>query len=196
MWFLFLFFSSSRSFSSFSVCESPEISRIVCATVYGVSIIVPHFFDDSNVSIKVNLIWTTNLMGVIMGVLGLYYHLHGSFDINQTKYSHIIPAICLTLFYSIYAIGPQRLSNEYAEKIIPKKCYFTMRCMLTTTSWFMIYVITSMLSQLIPMIGVGWLFWFMAIMCLWMSVFVKLFIADHANVTNKCRLVENRSSKV
>lgn len=163
--------------------------------VFGVSILAPHFFDDSNANIKVNLIWSTNLMAGILGVLGLYCHLHGSFAPNNTEDYRHIPLICLCLFYFLYATGPQRLSHEYAEKVIPKKCYFTMRCMLATTSWFLIYIITRMLPQLIDHIGVGWLFWFMAAMCVLMSVFVKLFVADLTKVPEESRLVDNSSSE-
>lgn len=161
--------------------------------VFAASIIMPHFFDDSTTSIKVNLMWSTNLMAGILGVLGLYCHLHGSFAPNNTEDYRHIPLICLSLFYFLYATGPQRLSHEYAEKMIPKKCYFTMRCMLATTSWFLIYVITRMLPQLIDHIGVGWLFWFMAAMCVLMSVFVKLFVTDLTKVPEEFRLVDNSS---
>lgn len=174
---------------------TPETSTIVCVMVFGISILVPQFFDDSNASIKVNLMWSTNLMAGILGVLGLYCHLHGSFAPNNTEDYRHIPLICLCLFYFLYATGPQRLSHEYAEKVIPKKCYFTMRSMLATTSWFLIYVITRMLPQLIDHIGVGWLFWFMAAMCVLMSVFVKLFVADLTKMPEEFRLVDNSSSE-
>ncbi|XP_055323915.1 uncharacterized protein LOC129578805 [Sitodiplosis mosellana] len=175
-------------------CEfTPEVSTILCVTVFVVSILVPHFFDDRSINIKVSLMWSTNVMAAILGVLGLYCHLHGSFAPNNFEDIRYIPLICLSLFYFLYATGPQRLSHEYAEKVIPKKCYFTMRCMLATTSWFLIYVITRMLPQLIGHIGVGWLFWFMAAMCVLMSVFVKLFVADLTKVPEESRLVDNSS---
>lgn len=135
--------------------------------------------------------WSTNLMATDLGVLGLYCHLHGSFHIEDFGY---MPLTCLALFYVLFAIGPHRLINEYAEQVIPKKCYFTIRGMLTTVSWLLIYIITRLLPQLIKSVGVGWLFWFMAAMCVMMSIFVKLFVVDIDQMPEKFRLVDNSSS--
>lgn len=138
--------------------------------------------------------WSTNLMATSLGVLGLYCHLHGSFGANHIEDFGYMPIICLALFYILFAIGPHRLVNEYAEQVIPKKCYFTIRGMLTTTSWLLIYIITRLLPQLIRHIGVGWLFWFMAAMCVLMSIFVRLLVTDIDQMPEKFRLVDNSSS--
>lgn len=187
--FIYFFFFTSNIESEYS----PETSTILCGIVLAVSILVPHFFGNNNSGIKVSLLWSTNLMAAILGVLGLYCHLQGSFGPNNTEDYRYIPLLCLALFYFFFATGPQRFSNEYAETVIPKKCYFTMRCLLATTSWFLIYVITRMLPQLIDHIGVGWLFWFMSAMCVLMSVFVKLFVVDINKVPEEFRLVDNSS---
>lgn len=165
---------------------SPEILAILTAAVFAVSTQLPNYFCGRS-----GLMWSTNLMATDLGVLGLYCHLHGSFGIEDFGY---MPLICLALFYILFAIGPHRLINEYAEQVIPKKCDFSIRGMLTTTSWLLIYVITRLLPQLIRHIGVGWMFWFMAIMCGVMSIFVKLFVADIDQMPEKFRLVDNSSS--
>lgn len=172
---------------------SPETSIILCAVVFAVSILASNFFESNNAIIKSSLIWSTNVMALILGVLGLYCHLQGSFGPNNTEDYRNIPLICMALFYFFFATGPHRLIHEYAETVIPKNCYFTMRSMLATTSWFLIYVITRMLPQLIDHIGIGWLFWFMGAMCGLMSVFVKLFVTDPNKFPEEFRLVDNSS---
>lgn len=192
---VFIFFSFFVSFwFADEKNEFPsETAAILCVTVFAISILMPKFAYGKNAGIKVSLLWSTNLMAAILGVLGLYCHLQGSFGPDKTEPFRHIPLICLALFYFFHATGPLRLSNEYAENVIPKKCYFTMRCMLTMTSWLLVYVITRMLPQLIDHIGVGWLFWFMAVMCVLMSLFVKLFVDDLNKVAEESRLVDNSS---
>lgn len=168
---------------------SPEMSTIICGTIFAIGTLMPRYFVN-----REGLMWSTNLMAAILGVLGLYCHFVGSFDPNTTKDYRYIPLICLALVYILFATGPHRLANEYAEQVIPKKCYFTIRCMLATTSWLLIYVITRMLPQLIRNVGVGWLFWFMATMCVLMSVFVRLFVIDVSQMPEESRLVDNSSS--
>lgn len=132
-------------------------------------------------------------MSLILGALGTYCHFQGSFGLNYTEDYRQIPLILLTIFYFIFAIGTYRYTNEYAEQIIQKKCYFTVRCLLTITSWFLIFIIIRMLPQLIDNIGVGWLFWFMSTMCVLMSVFVKLFVPDINEMPEEFHLVDNSS---
>lgn len=191
-WEYFLSFASVSMIFFFFISDgdfSPEISTVICGTVFAIGTLMPRYFVNRS-----GLMWSTNLMAAIFGVLGLYCHLHGSFSPNNTQDYRSFPLICLTLVYILFATGPQRLSNEYAEQVIPKKCYFTVRCMLTTTSWLLIYVITRMLPQLIRHVGVGWLFWFMMAMCVLMSVFVRLFVIDISEMPEKFRLVDNSSS--
>lgn len=174
----------------------PEIAAILCGGVFAVSILLQYFLSIGNSStIKANLMWSTNLMALILGLLGAYCHFQGSFGIVYTEDYRHVPLICLAFFYFFFANGPYRLSNEYAEQIIPKKCYFTVRCLLTAISWILIYVITRMLPQLVDNIGVGWLFWFMATMCLFMSVFVKLFVPDLNKLPEEFRLMVDNSSE-
>lgn len=166
---------------------------ILCVGVFAASILLPHFFNVNTMTIKISLIFSSNLMAIVLCALGAYCHFQGSFAVNYTEDYRHIPLICLSLFYILFAIGPNRLSNEYAEQIIPKKCYFNMRCLLTTTTWFLIYVVTRILPQLIDNIGVGWLFWFMAMMCVLMSFFVRLFVPDINKMSEEFRLVDNSS---
>lgn len=172
-----------------------KTTAILCITVFAMSIMMPTFFCAKNARINISLMWSTNLMAAILGVLGLYCHWKGVLGPKMTEQFHYVPLICLALFYCLYAIGPHRLTSDYAEKVIPKKCYFTMQCMLTVISWLLMYVITRMLPQLIDHIGVGYVFWFMAIMCVLMSVFVKLFVNDPIKVPEEFRLVDNSSSE-
>lgn len=166
---------------------------ILCGIVFGIGTISPHFVNTTKMSIKNSLIWSSNIMAIILGALGTYCHFDGSFGLNYTKGYRQIPLILLTLYYFVFAFGTNRCTNEYAEQMIPKKCYFIVRCLLTATSWFLIYIITSMLPQLIDNIGVGWLFWFMTTMCVLMSVFVKLFVPNVNKVPEEFRLVDNSS---
>lgn len=172
----------------------PKTIAILCGCVFAFSIFIPQFLNiGNNSTIKQNLMWSSNLMAIILGLLGAYCHFQGSFGVDYTEDYRHVPLICLAFFYFFYAIGPYRLSNEYAEQITPKKCYFTVRCLLTTISWLLIYVITRMLPELIDNIGVGWLFWFMATMCVLMAFFVKLFVPDLNKMPEEFRLVDNSS---
>lgn len=166
------------------------MSTILCVISYCVSILLPHFFDF----IKINLMWSTSLMAGVLGVLGVFCCIQGVFDCSKTEDYRYVPVVCLALFYFLYAIGPQRFTNEYAEKVIPKKCYFTIRSMLATTSWFLIYTTTRMMPDLIKQIGVGYLFCYMAVICVLMAVFVKLFVVDMTSNEKLSSLLDNSSS--
>lgn len=146
---------------------------ILCVGVFATSTLSSHYRNVTMASIKSSLIFSTNLMAIILGALGTYCHFQGSFAINYTEDYRHVPFICLLLFYIVFAFGSFRLTSQYVDHIVPKQFYFSVRCLLTTASWFLIYVITSILPELIRDIGVGWLFWFMAMMCVTMAFFVR-----------------------
>lgn len=83
---------------------------------------------------------------------------------------------------------------ECVDAIIPKHHHFTVRCLLTSTSWACIYGVTRILPGLIDMIGVGWVFWYMAIMCGLMAVFANAFVPHVKRVAEEGKLVESSSS--
>lgn len=186
--FLFLFLFIDGEFA-------PGTMTIICGFVFGVGVIMQNFFNSTNndVLIKNYLMWSSNLMAIILCALGAFCHFQGTFDLNYTENYKNIPLILLSLFYFTFGIGIYRYTNEYSEQIIPKKCYFTVRCLMIAVSWFMIYLITRILSQLIDNIGVGWLFWFMSTTCVLMSVFIKLFLPSSSKVLEEIRLIDNIS---
>lgn len=133
-------------------------------------------------------------MAISLCLLGYYCHYQGTFGHIYTEDYRQLPWLCLGMFYFLYATGPYRLTHVYAEQVIPKKCYFSIRCLLTATSWCLIYTITRMLPRLIDMIGVGWLFWFMATMCVFMAAFVKWFVPDVKRLPEELKLVDSSES--
>lgn len=133
-------------------------------------------------------------MAISLCVLGVYCHYQGSFGHATTEDIRQLPLFCLGAFFMFYAIGPYRLAGELANKVIPKYGYFTVRCLLTSISWAFIYGITRILSGLIDTIGVGWLFWFMAIMCILMAIFASLFVPNFKKLPSELKLVESSDS--
>lgn len=196
--FVVLFFLFFHSFSFFLFIDgefTPETMTIVCGLVFGLGVIMQNFFNakKNNVLIKSYLLWSSNLMATILCALGAFCHFQGSFDLNYTEDYKNIPLILLSLFYFTFGIGIYRYTNEYSEQIIPKRCYFTVRCLTIAVSWSMIYLITRILSQLIDNIGVGWLFWFMSTTCVLMSVFIKLFLPSSSKVLEEIGLIDTIS---
>lgn len=147
------------------------------------------FFNNKN-----GLLRSIKCMAIILGLLGLFCILQGTLSPDNMEDYNFIPILLLVLVYFFYSIGPQRFANEYAEIIIPKKCYFIVRCMLVSISWLLIFIITKTIPYLIRFIGVGYLFGFMAVMCVLMSIFVRMFVIDVDQMSDKSRLVDNTSS--
>lgn len=173
---------------------SPEVTAILCGSIFVCSVILPTLpIIDCEISIKKYLIWSTNLMAASLIVLGIYCHLQGSFGHGYTEEYRYLPLFCMGVFFFFFATGPYRLSHEYAEQIIQKKDYFTVRCLLTVVSWAFIYGITKVLPRLIDFIGVGWLFWYMAFMCIFMSIFVRIFMPEMKRNGDECKLVDSTS---
>lgn len=205
--FLFSFFlSHSFILTGWCCCESivcgscaesdysPEVTAIICGSIFTFSVFISNFMKFEFTSIRSHLMWSSNLMGISLCLLGYYCHYQGTFGHIYTEDYRQLPWLCLGMFYFLYATGPYRLTHVYAEQIIPKKCYFSIRCLLSTTSWCLIYAITRMLPRLIDIIGVGWLFWFMAIMCTFMAAFVKLFVPDVKRLPEELKLVDSSES--
>lgn len=133
-------------------------------------------------------------MAISLCTLGVYCHYQGSFGYATTEDYHQLPLYCLGLFFLLFAVGPFRLAMECVDAIIPKHHHFTVRCLLTSTSWACIYGVTRILPGLIDMIGVGWVFWYMAIMCGLMAVFANAFVPHVKRVAEEGKLVESSSS--
>lgn len=171
---------------------SPEVTAVLCTSIFVCSVILPNIVDYE-IPIKRYLMWSTNLMAVSLLALGVYCHYQGSFGHEYTEDHKYLPLLCLGVFFFFFATGPYRLTHEYAENIIPKKDYFTVRCMLSVISWGLIYGITRILSSLIDFIGVGWLFWYMAFMCIFMSIFVRIFMPEIKRNADECKLVDSTS---
>lgn len=199
LYFYLIFNAHAPSLSScFILCAesdySPEVTAIICGGVFALSVLLSNFVKFGFASIRSHLMWSSNLMAISLCLLGYYCHYQGTFGHIYTEDYRQLPWLCLGIFYFLYATGPYRLTHVYAEQMIPKKCYFSIRCLLTATSWCLIYTITRMLPRLIDIIGVGWLFWFMAIMCIFMAAFVKLFVPDVKRLPEEFKLVDSSES--
>lgn len=166
---------------------APATMAVLCVGVFAASALSSHYVNVTPASIKSSLMCSTNLMAIILAALGTYCHFHGSFADNYTEDYRHIPLICLLLFYFAFAFGPLRFTAELVDRIVPRPYYFSVRCLLTAASWFVIYVIASVLPGLISNIGVGWLFWFMAMMCVFMALFVRSCVPNL--VAKECQLV-------
>lgn len=181
-------------FISFSEGEySPEITAIFLCFIFACSVALPYFVNF-HLTLKKSLIWSTICMAISLCILGIYCHYQGSFGYASTEEYRHLPLICLGAFFMFFAVGPYRLSAECADQMIPRNYHFTVRCLLSSTSWMFIYGITRILPGLIDMIGVGWLFWYMAIMCILMAIFVSVFVPDLKKLPEELKLVESSES--
>lgn len=133
-------------------------------------------------------------MAISLCTLGVYCHYQGSFGYATTEDYHQLPLFCLGMFFMLFAIGPYRVAMNCVDSIIPKHHHFTVRCLLTSTSWAFIYGITRILPGLIDMIGVGWLYWYMAIMCILMAIFANAFVPQSKRFAEELKLVESSDS--
>lgn len=170
------------------------MTAIICVGIFALSVLLSNFIKFGVASIRSHLMWSCSLMAICLSLLGYYCHYQGTFGHIYTEDYSQMPWLCLGLFYFLYATGPYRLIHVYTDQITPKQCYFSVRCVLAATSWFMIYVITRRLPRLIDIIGVGWLFWFMSIMCIFMAIFVKLFVHDVKRQPEEFKLVDSSES--
>ena len=114
----------------------------------------------------------TVFMSVSMMLFGVYCHYQGTIGHND-KYYHQLPLLLFGIFFFCFAIGPYRLTWYFVEKIVPCEYYFTMRCFLVSFNWLVISGVTRVLPMLIDTIGIGWIFWYISLMCAFASLFYK-----------------------
>lgn len=124
---------------------------------------------------KILLLGSTICMGLSLFALGISCHYQATFGYGNKELTYL-PLYLIGAFFFFFAIGPYRLTWFFIEKLLPEDNYMTMRSLLVSTSWLLICGITRILPRLIDVIGVGWLFWYMAIMCFFTSVFVSIYV--------------------
>lgn len=151
------------------------MTAILCLTIFIASIIFPNFYGQKYKP-KAVLLWSIGLMGLSLVGLGAYCHYMATFGKNSNPDITSFPLYLLGAFYFFFALGPFRLIWFFVEKTLPEENYLVIRCWLISASWLLVCGITRVLPGLIDFVGVGWLYWYMAIMCLLTAIFVSVFV--------------------
>lgn len=165
---------------------TPEMTAILCCAIFTAGIAFPNICSYLGKT-KTVLVWSSTCMAMSLGALGIYCHLLGTFGkIDDYK---VAPLALLGLFYFCFAIGPHSYTWKYVQETIPVEHFFNIRNLLVAVSWSVIFAITRTLPRLIDVIGVGWLFWYMSLMCLFLTIFSAVIVPEHKKLPEEKKLV-------
>lgn len=162
------------------------MTAILCCSIFTAGIAFPNWCSYIGKT-KTVLVWSSSCMAVSLGALGIYCHYQGTFgEIDDYK---VMPLVLLGLFYFCFAIGPHSFTWQYVQETIPVEYFFNIRNLLVAVSWLVIFAITRALPRLIDVIGVGWLFWYMSLMCLFLTIFSAVIVPEQKKLPEERKLV-------
>lgn len=165
---------------------TPEMTAILCCAIFTAGIAFPNICSCLGKT-KTVLVWSSSCMAISLGALGIYCHLLGTLGkIDDYK---VAPLALLGLFYFCFAIGPHSFTWQYVQETIPVEHFFNIRNVLVAVSWSVIFAITRTLPRLIDIIGVGWLFWYMSLMCLFLTIFSAVIVPECKKLPEEKKLV-------
>lgn len=161
---------------------SHEITSIAVSAIFLVSIWSMKFLGIS-LSDKKTLVVTGVMMAISLIILGFYLHERGSYG-HLEDYGYI-PLVCYGVFIFLYAIGLCRISWKYMRILTPKRRYFAVRSLCTSLSWMFVVIFATSYPKLIESVGVGWMFWFMALACFLLTILTVVFVPDLESLSTK-----------
>ncbi|KAJ6637842.1 Facilitated trehalose transporter Tret1 [Pseudolycoriella hygida] len=165
---------------------TPEMTAILCCAIFTAGIAFPNICSYVGKT-KTVLVWSSTCMAISLGALGIYCHYQGTFgEIDDYK---VMPLVFLGFFYFCFAIGPHSFTWQYVQETIPVEHFFNIRNLLVAVSWMVIFAITRVLPRLIDVIGVGWLFWYMSLMCLFLTIFSAVVVPEYSKLPEERKLV-------
>lgn len=121
-------------------------------------------------------------MFLSLSVLGGFRHMQSILG-EPSEYGYI-PLVSLCIYTLFYGIGPFRLTSYYIQKITDETHSFKIYGICSLLTWSTIYVLTKIIPKLISIIGVGWLLWYMALLCLVTFFFITIFVPDYQDRKN------------
>ncbi|XP_058063170.1 uncharacterized protein LOC131213192 [Anopheles bellator] len=131
--------------------------------------------QDGNSPHRVLLLTSTLLMALTMLALGWQCHVRGT----HSPAPHVpVPAahqngplIALALYYTCYTVGFHRLPGKLLDaELDDAELRFPLHTLATAISWGTVYVAVRLLPVLLRAIGIGWLFWNVALVALFAVV--------------------------
>lgn len=96
-----------------------------------------------------------------MCAFGVYCHYRGTLGYYVDGHNQLLPLFMFGAAFTVYALGPLRLIDQFLCKSIPRTNYFTYMSLLVSVKWLTIFGVTRVLNELINAIGLGWLLWYM-----------------------------------
>ncbi|XP_055526074.1 facilitated trehalose transporter Tret1-like [Wyeomyia smithii] len=166
---LAMMFYLTRIFTLTDGQFTPEWTAVYVAVIFTLSYPVYRLLGVKLGDYKL-LLWSSALMSVMMIGLGWHCHLQGMHG-HSDEYGHL-PLVYFGAFIFLYAIGFQRVPWKWLDESIEEKIAFPLRTVATAVSWVTLYFGVRLLPTLIGLIGVGWLFWNIAIVLLFAILFV------------------------
>ncbi|XP_050087300.1 glucose transport protein-like [Anopheles aquasalis] len=129
------------------------------------------------------LLGTTVLMALTMLALGWHCHVRGTHSHLPNHFVAGQPSgsiVALALFYACHAIGFQRVPWALLEAEVQPDLRFPVRTLATVISWAMVYLTVRLFPILLRTIGIGWLFWNVALVALFaVAVLILTLPRDH-----------------
>ncbi|XP_053693081.1 facilitated trehalose transporter Tret1-like [Sabethes cyaneus] len=164
-----MMFYLTRIFTLTDGQYTPEWTAVYVAAIFALSYPAYRLLGFKLGDYKL-LLWSSALMSVAMIGLGWHCHVQGMYG-HSDEYGHL-PLVYFGVFIFLYAIGFQRVPWRWLDESIEEEIAFPLRTIATALSWATLYFCVRLLPTLIGLIGVGWLFWNIAIVLLFAILFV------------------------
>lgn len=108
------------------------------------------------------------------GLLGTYYHTTNlGISILSDNFPHI-PIVCFTSIGLMYTSGVTSNVHTYLHALTMQHNRFAVQTTSLTISWLITAILCAELNHVIWYIGIGWLFYNMAIISMFMLCFILL----------------------
>lgn len=125
------------------------------------------------------LLLSITLLFFVYITIGTYFHLK-SLAVDFISEASYVPAICFTLIGFIYFGIIKEHIEFFSSSLTSRANRFPVRAISHTIMWLIVASISHNLNHAIWYIGVGWIFYNIAIVCLFYVLFVA-FVLPHVS---------------
>lgn len=138
---------------------------------------------------KACLMFVIALLFIVYAVLGTFYHLQ-SLGADFIDNYDCTPATCFALIGFLYVAGIRQHVDFFTSSLISKANRFPVRVLAHMLTWSIVASVSYKLNHAIWYIGVGWIFYNIATVCLFFVLFVAFVLPS---VSKSVVVVDNDS---
>lgn len=124
---------------------------------------------------KSSFILSGTIIFISYGVLGTFYHMK-SLNLQLANEYAWLPMVCLLILPAYYSGGIAQNTRLYQHVLTSNRNRLAVKTITVTLRWLTIGVIGFKFNHAIWYIGIGWIYYNMALVSLFLMVFVILLL--------------------